>query len=110
MGFKYNNNPGVSSGAAPDALVRSYRVDDDTLQGLASFIDMNKAINDASQDGDVRVLLLAWDGTRNPEDGCNPTIDAAALAGITTIMSGGNDGSGAFYHGSYNGLPVGPAI
>jgi subtilisin family serine protease len=106
MGFRYNFNPGVANGAAPDAFLRSYRVDKDTLPGIASFFSMNEAIERAVQDG-VDVILMPWDGTLNPKGGSNPTIDSAVLAGVPVILSGSNADDLQVFHGCYNGIVAG---
>lgn len=106
MGFRYNFNPGVANGAAPDALLRSYRVDNDNLSGIASFLSMNQALDRAVADG-VDVILMPWDGTLHPTFGSNPSIDAAVLAGVPVVLSGSNADNPAVFHGCYNGIVVG---
>jgi subtilisin family serine protease len=106
LGFRYNFNPGVANGAAPDAFLRSYRVDKDTLPGIASFLSMNSAIERAVQDG-VDVILMPWDGTLNPKGGSNPTIDSAVLAGVPLVLSGSNADDMQVFHGCYNGIVAG---
>ena len=109
-GADWNTVADIADGAAPGAWLRNYRIAD-CVTGLASTVAMEIGIEAALEAPDVRVVNLSYDGDSNPFYPLNVTIDAAAQAGLTVVLSAGNSGVAKdFQHGAYNAIPVGSSF
>jgi hypothetical protein len=107
-GARFNLLADVDDGPAPEASLRSYKISDDVVGGLASTTSMVKAFQDILRDPDVVVANMSYDGTNNPMWIPNPAIEDAALADVFVTLSAGNFGADmSFAHGAYNALVVG---
>jgi hypothetical protein len=107
-GAEFNAQPEIDDAPAFAAALRSYKISDDALGALASFLAMDAAFQAILTDPDVVVANMSYDGSVPLSLSPNPAIESAALADVFVSLSAGNVGSDlAFAHGCYNALVVG---
>lgn len=107
--FKWSNGFDVASSMAHSSLLHNYKISNDEFIGApASTVTMYYAMKDASQNPNIRVANLSYDGDPGETMPLNIMIDNAANAGLFITLSAGNDGADlTFAHGAYNSLAVG---
>ncbi len=111
-GARWNAQPGVADGIAPDVWIRSFKISDDGVGELASTVSMGKAFDAAAAMPDVRVANMSYNNSSSlPGTNLNRKIDAATLAGVFVTLSGGNFGADlSVAHGAYNALVAGASL